>query len=47
VKVKGDLNSNKITVEASAISDQTPVNANKEPIDPQGYKCGKQGKAGF
>jgi len=47
VKVKGDLNSNKITVEASAISDQTPVNANKVPVDPQGYKCGKQGKAGF
>ncbi len=47
VKVKGDLVSNKLTVEASAISDQTPVNANKVPIDPQGYKCGKQSKAGF
>ena len=47
VKVKGDLNSNKLTVEASAISDQTPVNSNKGPVDTQGYKCGKQSKAGF
>ncbi|MEL7111353.1 MAG: hypothetical protein AAGK93_00260 [Pseudomonadota bacterium] len=47
VKVKGDLASNKITVDAEKISSQTPVNANGKPVDQQGYKCGKQSKAGF
>ncbi len=47
VKVKGDLRSNKLTVEASKISDQTPTNSSGKPVDPLGYKCGKQSKAGF
>lgn len=41
VKVKGDLNSNKITVDASFIDDTL----SGTPKDQTGWKCGKQSKA--
>ena len=41
VKVKGDLNSNKITVDASFIDE----NMEGKPKDQTGWKCGKQSKA--
>lgn len=46
--VKGTTSSNswkgnKVT----ALNDQVPVNKDKAPVNASGYKCGKQGSAGF
>lgn len=47
-KTDGTVTSNSWkTLEISTLSDAVPTNSSGKPIDPAGYKCGKQSGAGY